>query len=96
MKLENHGEHQVALRELERILEADDSALRRELWPELLAEAIENFEQEHYPLGKPEAFLCPSCGHHAAPVLNKAGDDIACAKCGGPLHGDAAQAKDHR
>jgi hypothetical protein len=89
MKLENHGEHRLALAEYERIMDSASTLLPDGRFIEVLVQAISDFEDEHYPIGKPEAFVCPNpdCRHHAAPVLNKAGDDIACAKCGGPLHG---------
>lgn len=81
MKLENHGEHLLALHELETLMEfASDPESGP--WMKVMAQAIEDYELIHFPIGRPDKFLCPHCGAHEEPALNKAGDDVACAKCG--------------
>lgn len=88
MKIENHGEHLIALHELDRLMRSGDNGSRHKAegpWVELLSESIEEYEQEHFPLGCPDTFICPTCGYRGACVLNESGDDIACAKCGGKL-----------
>lgn len=83
MKLENRGEHLLALEEVTHMMGG-----RPDAWLRVLAQAVEDYETEHFPVGAPARYLCSACDTTDYPVLNKAGDDIACAKCGAALVGE--------
>lgn len=84
MKIENRGEFYLAFRELERLM-IHGHPVPDLAWQDKLAEAVEEYELVHFPIGRPDKVVCPSCHEAGEPVLNKAGDDIACAKCGAEL-----------
>lgn len=82
MKIETRAEHRLALGEIERLIGVPTTTAGA--WLRVLSQAVEAYELEHFPIGRPEKWLCPFCGAYQPSVLNAAGDDVCCAQCGRP------------
>jgi hypothetical protein len=85
IQLETRGDHLAALEVLEALFRPRDELERKALrgaFADCLADAIDGYEQIHYPLGWPEKFPCPTCKELRHVKLNERGDDAICTECG--------------